>query len=803
MKRIIYILTCMMLLTHVSHAQGVLHFGNSNQAVDEVYLTYSSSETIWAIGNVQDKPTLLRLSIGNWENLGDIDVLNAVGELNGFSHELIDLNRVGDTLYLLTKETELATQMSKSHLYSYVDETWTEIIDVQIESCTNPVRILELNNQTMLFGEFGGVSFNVLAKTGSQWRPIGNDLTGDDQYDVINDVVLYNGKVYATGLFTKSGSINQLVLAEFDSKEWKFVSLPPFIFESYMFHSWKDRLILYGTPNVEFDYFKYFNGSNWNRMDKGLDQVEIIHVTSIGSLDETVYVFGEFVQGLEAYNLLTWENGQWSLSNLELEGTVRSINSINGKVILCGDYTSQGVTASGSFSEHKLLSGYLYWDKDGDCNFTPGTDWPLGSEIIQLTPGNHYFQTNEQGFYQIPVLDGDYTLQALTHPLWKKSCPLVEVSTSSSDYHELQDIGLENEANIGDLSAVLVKENGWKIVRGKKNVYRLILKNEGNETLDSVGMQLDLPDWYSSISLIPTEASQNGNTYQWNFSNVAPDSTIYIDISTTPKAGLTELEGFWSYEATVGGSIPDVVSNESGTESFELVDDLPPISKQSDPSEGYLHPDSEKLAYNIQFRNVSGKTVNRVVVQDTFDEDLYILGFDITNFAGLQSGAQPEYEVMDNGNYRYNFTWVFDDVNLPDSATDIDKSLGFIQVDILLAKGFLENGTEICNQAKVRFDQLEPQRTNRVCSVVGIVSTGPIHDKETIRVYPNPASDAIHMDNTTLNEFNLSLVNQLGQEVNSVEIQSNQSAQISVEHLPAGVYFLRGDGISPIRILIQ
>lgn len=67
------------------------------------------------------------------------------------------------------------------------------------------------------------------------------------------------------------------------------------------------------------------------------------------------------------------------------------------------------------------------------------------------------------------------------------------------------------------------------------------------------------------------------------------------------------------------------------------------------------------------------------------------------------------------------------------------------------------------------------------------LNTDGLTTQELLNYYPNPASDKIIF--TVSNKGTLTITNQIGQLINSVSINDNET-QISTAHLPSGIYFL-------------
>lgn len=70
------------------------------------------------------------------------------------------------------------------------------------------------------------------------------------------------------------------------------------------------------------------------------------------------------------------------------------------------------------------------------------------------------------------------------------------------------------------------------------------------------------------------------------------------------------------------------------------------------------------------------------------------------------------------------------------------------------------------------------------------------------KIYPNPFVDKIHIENIGLQEYELTVLNSLGQTISQTQINSENSI-IDVADLKVGIYFLRIDnGVNPITMKI-
>lgn len=78
-----------------------------------------------------------------------------------------------------------------------------------------------------------------------------------------------------------------------------------------------------------------------------------------------------------------------------------------------------------------------------------------------------------------------------------------------------------------------------------------------------------------------------------------------------------------------------------------------------------------------------------------------------------------------------------------------------------------------------------------------------LHGLLALEVWPNPASDGIHLKNNTENDCHVKLSNGLGQIVLEQRIAGNSNEDLNVVALPRGLYYLFADGQEPIVIALR
>ncbi|MBO6517599.1 MAG: T9SS type A sorting domain-containing protein [Bacteroidia bacterium] len=115
--------------------------------------------------------------------------------------------------------------------------------------------------------------------------------------------------------------------------------------------------------------------------------------------------------------------------------------------------------------------------------------------------------------------------------------------------------------------------------------------------------------------------------------------------------------------------------------------------------------DESLLEYTIRFQNTGNDTAYRVVIEDYLDNDL--------DLSTLEWGSSSHSFVPRvSGNFNYpKLEFIFDDINLVDSSTNLIESQGFVKYKIRIKKTASRYG-HIGSRAKIYFDFNAPITTN-------------------------------------------------------------------------------------------
>jgi hypothetical protein len=158
----------------------------------------------------------------------------------------------------------------------------------------------------------------------------------------------------------------------------------------------------------------------------------------------------------------------------------------------------------------------------------------------------------------------------------------------------------------------------------------------------------------------------------------------------------------------------DDAPEEVAISCLPILDSYDPNDKQASPvgvGPQHLITEKDELEYLIRFQNTGTDLAYNVVVTDTLDEHLDIVT--------LQMGAASHpFTWKLSGQGRPVITWIFNNINLPDSTSNEPKSHGYLRFRIG-QKADNSLGTIIANQAAITFDYNSPILTNLTTHTVG------------------------------------------------------------------------------------
>jgi uncharacterized repeat protein (TIGR01451 family) len=242
---------------------------------------------------------------------------------------------------------------------------------------------------------------------------------------------------------------------------------------------------------------------------------------------------------------------------------------------------------------------------------------------------------------------------------------------------------------------------------------RFVVRNKGNgATTDSLGLRI-FQDAELAMMRNVSLAASDSLVLRWNATG--PVVRVEADQPTNhPYGQLASATVEVAALRSTTSPSPAMLSMPPGDPHPEVAEDCQPILDSYDPNDKQVVPQgrtaqrytptTEPLRYQVRFQNTGNDVAYQVTVVDTLATNL--------DLRTLQVGAVSHpYRMTISGRQRPVVTFTFDNIMLPDSASNPAGSQGFVQFSIK-PKAALPARTRIDNFADIFFDYNEPVRTD-------------------------------------------------------------------------------------------
>lgn len=371
------------------------------------------------------------------------------------------------------------------------------------------------------------------------------------------------------------------------------------------------------------------------------------------------------------------------------------------------------------------LTGTFFIDANNNCTADSGETrlgyWPF--EVINNTTGdtiNAWCDNN--GNYRLNLYDGNTYTIVNTHSSYMGGDSLAMTCPSSGVYSVTAAAGSSFTQNFGfqcfntgDVD-MAVSAWGWGFVPGDTGVLSVWSSNEWGYMCDSLSSTVTLVKdhrlTYAGMWNGPVPTVISGDTLTWVFAttNNLLDFTASIKVVCDTTATIFDTVHNAVYVTPTLATDVNLANNTySWSEPVRTSWD--PNEKEVSPrgygSEGYIE-NGTALSYMIHFQNTGTAQARNITVVDSLSQDLDMATLQVINSSSAVEVYQAEGNVV---RFRFN------DINLPDSISDPEGSIGFISFNIL-PKENLAPGTQITNRVGIYFDYNPAVYTNATINTI-------------------------------------------------------------------------------------
>ncbi len=446
----------------------------------------------------------------------------------------------------------------------------------------------------------------------------------------------------------------------------------------------------------------------------------------------------------------------------------------------------------------------LYLDADGDC-VKEGTEkyntLPVSIQVsangvpmdtVSATSKIYYHATGGNGtVYSFKVISSPPGIYV--------SCPssgiLVDTISSTASAPKYFGLSCAPSTNF-DLQVDLA------VSTDPKNETVCMLVNNNYCSPTPTTLTLNFSPKLNFGSSTPVPSSVIGNTVTWNLGSISyMNSPASIRLNLPPAGGALSAGDTFYTKCVVNPTTGDI------NPSNNTIDIIDTVRICHDPNQITVAPGCtlsnavSTLQYTIIFENTGNDTAHNIYIMDTLSDNLNASSLNIVTASGPM-GISKWYDCVSHNIYEFSFP----DINLLDSSHH-NQCEGMIVFNIDTKSG-LGNGDEIFNHAGIFFDSNAVVMTDTAKTVIGCpkettitLLTTTINASGDIQIFPNPALNSLTVT-CTQKIASLTVTNPLGQVIYS-QRHDTKEAQIDVSTLPAGVYFVKVNGMDVRKFVKQ
>jgi uncharacterized repeat protein (TIGR01451 family) len=363
------------------------------------------------------------------------------------------------------------------------------------------------------------------------------------------------------------------------------------------------------------------------------------------------------------------------------------------------------------------LIGKVYKDNNNNCEYntnefyTPNISVKLFDEQDNLFAQSATFGDN--GLYNFSFENGDYKVKIDTAGKpYMITCPTPGDSinfslTPAQPLFSAPDFPIRCKPGF-DVGVQSVVPEGWvfpgqthtlKILAGDMSQWQNLNCAQG--ITGQVQFTINGPVSYNGVPTGALVPQMSGNVFTYTIANFATVNfqnsfRIFLKTDTTAQAGDPVCITV-NVTPTVGDNYPD---NNELEFCYQVINSYDPNRKDVSPSQvlpGY----DDWITYTVYFQNTGNAPAFNIRLRDTLSNFLDVETFELLNYSHANS-----YDLRD-GILVFNFP----NIMLPDSTSDSEGSIGFVQFRMKPISG-LPFGQQIDNQVAIYFDFNDPIFTN-------------------------------------------------------------------------------------------
>lgn len=425
------------------------------------------------------------------------------------------------------------------------------------------------------------------------------------------------------------------------------------------------------------------------------------------------------------------------------------------------------------------VEGTVYRDDNVNGMRDPGEP-AIANAVVREEPNGYATGTDSQGRYSLAVPIGTHTLTVSTEiPYVLSTTPLEQVftATTAMDVFTGRDFALEVDTVVPDLQINCAM---GPAVPGFYPHLWVPIRNTGTTVHDvQVRLTYDPALTFIASSFPPTDTVP---MLLWDLDSLAMggDTTVEVLFHLDP---LAPLGGLLSGMAEILPMDEDVdPTNNTVTYSDTIVGSYDPNDKQVFPSK--LLPEiveaGTRVDYRIRFQNTGTYPAQRVLITDTLSTDLQLETF------RFEMASHPCTWFIRDGAVHF----VFNDIMLPDSATDEPGSHGLAVFSLMPSTGLM-NGDHVHNEANIYFDFNVPVITDPAILTIDLTTALRTLDQPSVTAYPVPTSGSLNVrHDADMNGGTASVIDARGRVVKQVPLRGDLT-NLDLTPLPTGQYTIR------------